>query len=148
MLNRPPHWFVVAIIYHARNPRRNIDISKTLASCSEGGRFFSPKHARALPHIALKIQKPLLPGKPVRKLPLLDVPEHDICQESESSKVQCQFNADVVAGMNLSTGITLSSFDDNRTPVNSRNGLVPIRTKNLDFCKSAGSQSGQKVTKR
>lgn len=86
MLNRPPHWFVVAIIYHARNPRRNIDISKTLASCSEGGRFFSPKHARALPHIALKIQKPLLPGKPVRKLPLLDVPEHDICQESESSK--------------------------------------------------------------
>jgi len=34
-----------------------------------------------------------------------------------------------------------------RTPVNSRNGLVPIRTKILNFRKSAGSQSGQKLAK-
>ena len=35
-----------------------------------------------------------------------------------------------------------------RTPVNSRNGLVPIRTKILNFRKSARSQSGQKVANR
>ena len=36
---------------------------------------------------------------------------------------------------------------ESRTPVNSRNGLVPIQTKILDFHKLAGSQSGQKVAK-
>jgi len=35
-----------------------------------------------------------------------------------------------------------------RTLVNSRNSLVPIWTKKLDFRKLAGSQSGQKVAKR